>query len=116
MSYLVESRLHSFNDAKSIILDICSIEDMWEVCHLAVLIDSLWKNRNNVVWNNDREGVSRIGQQAYFNWQDWFLTHEVVGTHNSSHNLAVWRPSNEGWLKCNVDAGFNNHLKTSNKG
>ncbi|CAK8563879.1 unnamed protein product [Lathyrus sativus] len=27
-----------------------------------------------------------------------------------------WDPPKEGWLKCNVDAAFNNHRGTTNKG
>lgn len=28
----------------------------------------------------------------------------------------MWNPPDEGWVKCNIDVGFNNHLKTTNKG
>lgn len=48
-SHIIELHLHSFHDAKPFILDICRKEDDRDACRFAVLIDSIWKFRNNVV-------------------------------------------------------------------
>lgn len=61
----IEPRLHNFSDTKTLILDICSREDKRNVIRVAVLIWMLWKNRNNAIWNNDREETSKLGMQEY---------------------------------------------------
>lgn len=40
-------------------------------------------------------------------------THENKNDH---HNLLRWNPPLNGWLKCNVDAGFNINRETTNRG
>lgn len=60
MSSIIDSRVHAFNDAKSLILDICNKEDTRDAGRFVVMIYVLWKNTNNVVWNNVREEVSKI--------------------------------------------------------
>lgn len=32
---------------------------------VAILIWMLWNNRNNAIWNNDREEALKLGMQAY---------------------------------------------------
>ncbi|XP_058758811.1 uncharacterized protein LOC131632064 [Vicia villosa] len=44
-----------------------------------MVVESLWKNRNNIVWNNNREDLARIGIQAYYNWLDWFNARDDSG-------------------------------------
>lgn len=54
LSSIIEPRLHTFSDAKSLILDICNKEDMRIAGRFVVMIEILWKNNNNIVWNNDK--------------------------------------------------------------
>ncbi|XP_058733855.1 uncharacterized protein LOC131605526 [Vicia villosa] len=70
---LIDSCIHSFHDAKSLIFDVCSREDRRDAGRFAMVLESLWRSRNNVVWQDDREDAIRIGLQAYHNWYDWFL-------------------------------------------
>lgn len=69
-SSIIEPRLHDFSDVKTLILDICSKEDMRTVGRVVVLIWMLWINRNNVIWNNERDEVTKLGMQAYHIWHD----------------------------------------------
>ncbi|XP_058776172.1 uncharacterized protein LOC131650483 [Vicia villosa] len=79
-------------------------------------IEVIWKNRNNIVWNNDREGFSRMGLQAFFNWQEWFTAQDNQNRSSNAHTPVNWSPPSEGWVKCNVDAGFNKTYRSTNRG
>ncbi|XP_058741937.1 uncharacterized protein LOC131614359 [Vicia villosa] len=116
LSSLIEPRIHNFNDVKSLILDICHREDRRDAGRFAVLLDELWKNRNNIVWNDTREEATKVGLQAYFSWHDWFLARRTEEGVQEPPSPTVWTPPDEGKFKCNVDAGYNNSLGTSNRG
>lgn len=72
LSSMMEPRIHYFNDVKSLILDICSREDKRDVGRFDVMVNDIWKNRNNIFQNDTREEATKIVLQAYFNWHDWF--------------------------------------------
>ncbi|XP_058741518.1 uncharacterized protein LOC131613897 [Vicia villosa] len=57
LSTIVDHRLQTFSDAKSIILDIYNKEDKKDAGRFALVLESLWKNSNNIVWNNNREDL-----------------------------------------------------------
>lgn len=52
MFTIIDPRLTSFTNAKSIILDICSKEDMMVASKMEVMMYVIWKNRNDKVWND----------------------------------------------------------------
>ncbi|XP_058766342.1 uncharacterized protein LOC131639920 [Vicia villosa] len=116
LSSIIDPRLPNFHDAKSLIFDVCSREDRRDAGQFAVLLETLWRNRNNMVWQDTRDDALRIGIQAYHNWYDWFLArdeHNLAG----GNNLTIsWIPPSINYLKCNVDAGFNNVCGTTNRG
>ncbi|XP_058770455.1 uncharacterized protein LOC131644078 [Vicia villosa] len=97
-------------------MDICNKEDKRDAGRFAVMMEVLWKNRNNVVWNNDRGDISRLGLQAYFNWHDWFAAREVQDIPNGVQIPLTWSPPAVGWIKYNTDAGFNTSHNSTNKG
>ncbi|XP_058745921.1 uncharacterized protein LOC131618776 [Vicia villosa] len=113
---IIDPRLHTFHDAKSLIFDVCSHEDRRDAGRFTVLLDTFWRSRNNVVWEDTRDDALNIGLQAYHNWYDWFLArddHNPVVVNNHS---ACWIPPSGNQLKCNFDAGFNNVCGTTNRG
>ncbi|XP_058768296.1 uncharacterized protein LOC131642024 [Vicia villosa] len=116
LSSIIDPRIHTFHDAKSLIFDVCSREDRRDAGRFAVLLESLWKSRNNVVWQDDREDGIRIGLQAYHNWYDWFLARKELNVSATSNNSVDWIPPLIDKVKCNVDAGFNNVGGTTNRG
>ncbi|XP_058781413.1 uncharacterized protein LOC131655590 [Vicia villosa] len=116
LSSLIEPRIHNFNDAQSFILDICSRGDIRDADRFAVMMDEIWKNRNNIVWNDTREEATKIGLQVYFHWHDWFLARGSSDRAQGPPPPIAWTPPNEGKLKCNVDASYNNSLGLTNRG
>ncbi|XP_058776331.1 uncharacterized protein LOC131650640 [Vicia villosa] len=91
-------------------------EDRRDAGRFAMMVEVIWKNRNNIVWNNEREGMARLGLQAYVNWQDWFTTQIAQERSNSNHLPVVWSPPADNWVKCNVDADFNKSYRSTNRG
>ncbi|XP_058783839.1 uncharacterized protein LOC131658576 [Vicia villosa] len=69
-----------------------------------------------MVWNNEKEEASRLGWLAFHRWQEWFNIQQVLSNNNNLHHALTWSPLEEDWVKCNVDAGFNSLLGTTNRG
>ncbi|XP_058783379.1 uncharacterized protein LOC131658061 [Vicia villosa] len=109
-------RLHSFQDAKSVIFYICCKEDSNLAGRVAVMLEGLWKNRNDWVWNNEKEEATKLGWLALHKWQDWFSAQHIRHSEGNEENLLQWQPPSSGSFKCNVDAGFNRQLGTTNCG
>lgn len=65
MSCIIEPRLQTFNDSKVVILDYFSKKDKSTAGRGAILIQVLWSNINNVIWNDERDEVTQLDMQAY---------------------------------------------------
>ncbi|XP_058749172.1 uncharacterized protein LOC131622119 [Vicia villosa] len=117
LSNIIAPRIINYHDdVFSLIMDICRREDSMLAGRFAVMIDILWRNRNNMIWNNESEDCSKLGLHAFCSWQEWFVAQENTSReHEHSHSLS-WSPPMEGNLKCNVDAGFNTRRGTTNRG
>ncbi|XP_058775282.1 uncharacterized protein LOC131649539 [Vicia villosa] len=102
------------------------LEDIWHVLfgredsmtagRVAVMIEVIWKNRNNLIWNNESDNFSRLGLHALSSWHEWHLAQESVIRVNNQHASTSLSPPGVGMVKCNVDAGFNISRGTSNWG
>ncbi|XP_058733174.1 uncharacterized protein LOC131604770 [Vicia villosa] len=86
IGHLIIPRLTIFASVREMILDICLKEDFKDAGKVAVMMWVLWNNRNNWIWNEEKKDANQLG------------------------------PPHPGWLKCNVDAGFNAILGTTNGG
>ncbi|XP_058726975.1 uncharacterized protein LOC131598381 [Vicia villosa] len=67
---------------------------------VAVMLEGLWKNKNDFIWHNEREEATK---------------NKSEDDHIPQHRH-IWEPPPPGWLKCNVDTGFNKSCSTSNRG
>ncbi|XP_058784793.1 uncharacterized protein LOC131659652 [Vicia villosa] len=70
---IVAPLLHRHNDIKSLILYVCSKVDRKVAGLFACMIEMLWQNRNDFIWNNEKEEASRLWWLAFHKWQEWFL-------------------------------------------
>ncbi|XP_058746722.1 uncharacterized protein LOC131619666 [Vicia villosa] len=80
------------------------------------MLDVIWKNRNDLIWHNESEEATKMGLLAFHNWQDWYKAQKDLDNENVYEHNLDWSPPPEGWLKCNVDAGFNKQGGTTNRG
>ncbi|XP_058726215.1 uncharacterized protein LOC131597540 [Vicia villosa] len=93
-----------------------SKEDRMVAGRVAVLIDTLWRNRNNLIWNNESVGCSNLGLHAFCSWQEWFMAQEGNVPVQAHQSPLSWNPPVYRRWKCNVDAGFNTRRGTTNRG
>ncbi|KAI5426880.1 hypothetical protein KIW84_032349 [Lathyrus oleraceus] len=108
-----------YNATSEDILQVTLVEEVggyesWG--RVAFMIDVLCRNRNDKLWNNEHEEEAKLGMVALCNWKDWFSAQHGQESENLNRQLMKWSAPNVGWLKCNVDAGFNNQRGTTNKG
>ncbi|XP_058732899.1 uncharacterized protein LOC131604480 [Vicia villosa] len=103
-------------DIRSLIFDICMKEDRLTAGRVAVLLEGLWKNRNDFVWHNEKEYASKLGWLAFHKWQDWFMAQNILAPRLDNGEVVSWYPPPIGSFKCNVDAAFNKRVGTTNRG
>ncbi|GAU25590.1 hypothetical protein TSUD_260240 [Trifolium subterraneum] len=89
---------------------------------MALLLWTIWQNRNNMVWNNNKQQARQIGTQAAQAWNEWAMIHglmeeqqQLLSTqqqtatttqHHDGPAEYQWQPPQPRYLKCNVDANF----------
>jgi ribonuclease HI len=114
------NRSRNISTAAELILDICRVEDKEIAGRFAVMVWTLWNNRNNAVWNGEHEQGSRIGVKAYQQWLDWEIVQNIQqqSSNNNVHQQQVvqWQKPSPGWLKCNTDAAFHNDSNQTSAG
>ncbi|XP_058774459.1 uncharacterized protein LOC131648725 [Vicia villosa] len=116
LTNIISPRLHSFQDLRSLIFDICMKEDRFTAGRVAVMLEGFWKNRNDFVWHNEKEDASKLGWLAFHKWQDWFMAQNIRASQLDNGEVASWYPPPSGSFKCNVDAAFNKRVGTTNRG
>jgi hypothetical protein len=81
----------------------------------ACIMWSIWKQRNDVVWRNERLPRTDVCERGISLLTGWRNAKEVRERHNTQHQTSqnsTWTRPSEGYLKCNVDASFS---RTRNK-
>jgi len=76
---------------------------------VSVLMWSIWKNRNNKVWNDTNETCQSICERAstlLASWTSVQNTKRVLTTEQNVQEVAHWTKPPPGRYKCNVDATF----------
>ncbi|XP_058742557.1 uncharacterized protein LOC131615059 [Vicia villosa] len=97
------------SNIKSLIFYICSKEGKEVSGRFAVMIDVIWKNRNDYIWHNEQEEATKLGVKAAHIWNDSFQAQEDSTNNVRPHHALDWSAPSVGWLKCNVDATFNSN-------
>jgi ribonuclease HI len=114
------NRLRNISTAAKLILDICRVEDREVAGRFAVMVWMLWNNRNNAVWNGEREHGSRLGVKAYQQWLDWKIAQNIQQQSSNinaqQQQVVQWQKPPTGWLKCNTDAAFHNDSNQTSAG
>ncbi|MCH92589.1 cytochrome P450, partial [Trifolium medium] len=83
-----------------------------EAALMVCIIWSIWKQRNNRVWNDVTDTQSVVFSRVVTTLNDWRAvqvmrteTREIHG--NMEHK---WKKHNNGRVKCNIDASFSSNL------
>jgi len=79
----------------------------------STLMWSIWKNRNNKVWNDSSDTCQVICDRATTLLLSWRNAQEIKQqgcTRNTPNHVASWTKPSPGRYKCNVDASFSKTL------
>jgi ribonuclease HI len=113
----LQQRFQASSTVRDLIFNICINEDKDTAGIFAMVVWTLWNNRNNKVWNDTNDPGRSIGLRARHLWEEWFAVQQLQhGTTGSEHvqQLLSWQKPSQGWYKCNVDAAFHREInKTS---
>ncbi|MCI36139.1 cytochrome P450 [Trifolium medium] len=76
---------------------------------MAAILWSIWKQRNNKVWNNTLDSQNVVIVRAEKMIKEWNVvrhaqTHNLATTHANVINS--WKKPLPGRMKCNIDASF----------
>jgi len=78
-----------------------------------VTLWSIWKHRNNKVWNNVTETAQAICDRAsslLTSWKNAPIIRHPIPQHPSTPNDLKWVKPSPSRFKCNVDASFSQDL------
>jgi ribonuclease HI len=109
LEHVVRTRIQRFNNAKDLLLDVCATENATTAGQFAVVVWMIWRNRNNSIWNNEKESGRGIGMKARQFWLEWNSVQQLQHNNGAAvqqNSQSSWQPPPPNWFKCNVDAGF----------
>ncbi|MCI15290.1 ribonuclease H protein, partial [Trifolium medium] len=116
---VITARLQQFQDVKDVLFDICSKETKEVAGRVAMIIWLIWNNRNQWIWNHERRNATQLGVQASYMWNEWYGVQKFnnsIRLEEQVQQQLHWLPPRQGWLKCNVDAGFHDDGRITSGG
>jgi ribonuclease HI len=104
--------------AKDFVMMLCRLGDRETAGKAAMLLWILWKNRNNWVWNQEKELGQHLGYKAMALWYEWKAVQQVssAGTQQVQQQHLSWQPPPRGKYKCNVDVGIHKDARKTSFG
>jgi ribonuclease HI len=83
-----------------------------------MLIWTIWNNRNNCVWNQEKEVGQQLGYRALCFWLEWSIVQrEYTGdVQQAPQQQLIWQPPPRDKVKCNVDVGIHNEVRKTSTG
>jgi hypothetical protein len=104
--------------AKECIMHLCRHAGRANAGKAAMLIWIIWSNRNNCVWNHEKELGQQLGYRALCLWLEWSIVQrEFSGdVQQVPQQQLIWQPLPRDKLKCNVDVGIHNEVRKTSTG
>jgi hypothetical protein len=106
LDHLITARAQHAYDLPQLIFSVCHEEDRTTAGQFAVLLWTVWNNRNDKVWNGKNEAGRSMGFKALHLWHDWFALQHHQPTIQQQQHVTTWQKPPMGWSKCNVDVDF----------
>ncbi|CAJ2632797.1 unnamed protein product [Trifolium pratense] len=103
----VSAAINSASDATALIFQLLHCLTAEESSTFACILWSIWKQRNNKLWNNIVDAQNFVYMRALL--QEWKLVHEATGGVPSNQNalqVIKWTKPTTRRFKCNIDASF----------
>jgi hypothetical protein len=113
---ILAPHIHQAATLHDFILNVCLTETNESAGLFAMLLWVLWQNRNNMVWNATQEIERHLGMKARYLWSEWSDVQRVQQDQRQTvqhQQLHSWEKPQQGWFKCNIDAGFYRDLNST---
>ncbi|MCH85965.1 ribonuclease H protein [Trifolium medium] len=124
IDHILHPRLSECQSIRDFIFHTCCHDNKQLAGKMALLLWTIWQNRNNMVWNDNKQHARQIGMQAAQAWNEWAMIHGLLEEQQQPMSLKQqtatiaqqhdgptvyhWHPPYPGYLKCNVGASFYN--------
>ncbi|GAU37059.1 hypothetical protein TSUD_274200 [Trifolium subterraneum] len=124
VDHILYPRMSTCHDIRDFIFQTCCNDSKQIAGKMALLLWTIWQNRNNMVWNNIKHQARQIGTKAAQAWNEWAMIHGLLEEQQRSlflpqhtaptsqqHDAPAaiqWQPPHPGYLRCNADASFYN--------
>jgi ribonuclease HI len=103
--------LHNNYAASDLIFDLLQQLSNEDASLMACVIWSIWKQRNNRIWNNVIDAQNFVFSRAAALINDWCAVQQArPGTTGQPTTTEIkWNKPANGRVKCNIDASFSSH-------
>ncbi|KAK2433837.1 hypothetical protein QL285_019052 [Trifolium repens] len=97
---------------------MCRYVDSSVAGKAAMLLWIDWNNRNNFVWNQEKEMGQQLAYRALSLWLEWSLVQRANtrDVQQVSQQPVVWQPPPREKYKCNVDVGLHDDATKTSSG
>jgi ribonuclease HI len=119
LDHVILPIIQNATSVKEAILKMCQSSGRKEAGRAAMLLWVLWKNRNNWVWNHEKEHGQHLGYKAMQLWHEWEAIQLVYSSSTQQEQqprLVTWQPPPQGKYKCNIDVGVHGEEKKTSMG
>jgi ribonuclease HI len=115
---MIAPHIQQDTSAKEVIMNFCRFNDQNDAGKATMVIWILWNNRNNWVWNQEKEQGQQLGLKAISFWHEWNAVQRVYssGEQHVQQQQVQWQPPPRGRYKCNIDVGIHVEARKTSVG